>query len=90
MRRTMSLSKRSAWTGRLFALPFYLGFTMFFLTPLVQTLIFAFSKVELNVGNYTTEFVKGENFYYIFRVDQYYLKNLLHLPHEALLPHFQE
>lgn len=75
-RLKMTLAGRQAMTGRLFVLPFYIGFILFFLVPIVQSIVFAFSKVTLDVGAYHTEFVGLENIRYIFNDDLNYTFNL--------------
>lgn len=76
-KRRMTLEQRSAWTGRVFAIPFLIGFLLFFLSPLAQSVRFAFSEVTVEIGNYTTKFVGFQNFYYIFRQDLDYTGNLV-------------
>lgn len=74
----MKMSTRTAWTGFLFVIPFVLGFLFFFLRPLLQSLMFAFSNVDVDpkVG-YMTEFVKWDNLNYIFREDPKFTQNLV-------------
>ncbi len=73
----MTLARRSAWTGRLFALPFYLGFLFFFFTPLTQSLSFVFNTVKVDVGEYVTTPVGLDNLTYIFKLDKDFGTNLL-------------
>lgn len=40
------LARRRARTGRLFVLPFTLGFLLFFLYPVLQSLYYSFSNVS--------------------------------------------
>lgn len=69
-RKRLSLTQRQAWTGRCFALPFYFGFIFFYLTPIIESLKFVFSKVtDIDTGRINTNFVGLDNFNTIFNVD---------------------
>lgn len=63
------LQKRKAIAGYLFILPFILGFLMFMVKPLFQSLYMSFCEVELGAGNFNPIFNKLENYKYIFTVD---------------------
>ena len=63
----MKLSTRSAWTGALFISPFIIGFLVFFLRPLIQSLIFVFSDITVEFSGYKTSFSGMNNLYYIFK-----------------------
>lgn len=73
----MNLTKKQALTGHLFCLPLYIGCIMFFLVPLMQSVIYCFSDVKPEVGTMHTDFILFENFYYIFRVDTSFIPNLI-------------
>ena len=72
----MSLTQRQAWTGRLFVMPFYVGFLVFFLSQIVQSIMFCFNDVNVDMGILKTEFVGWENFHHIFQVDANYVTKL--------------
>lgn len=74
----IGLTKKRAISGFLFTLPFCIGFFIFSLRPLIQSLIFTFSKTspDPEVG-YLSEFSGLDNLNYILRVDPDYLENLL-------------
>lgn len=73
----MTLEKKNAWAGFAFAVPFCIGFVFFFLMPLLQSFIFSFSDVSVDIGGYKTDFVGFQNIYDIFRVDLDYTGNLI-------------
>jgi len=73
----LTLMQKNAWYGRLFLLPFLIGFIFFFLTPLVQCIIFSFCNVDIKIGGYNLDFIKFGNFYHIFREDLDYSTNLV-------------
>lgn len=63
------LQKRKAIAGYLFISPFILGFLVFMIKPLFQSLYMSFCDVELGSGNFNPTFNGLENFKYIFTVD---------------------
>ena len=67
--RRLSLRVKSAWTGRLFILPLYIGFIFFFLKPMLESLTFAFHTVTMAPNNYDMEFVGLDNIRYLFTQD---------------------
>lgn len=79
------LERRRAWAGRLFVLPFTLGFLLFFLLPAAQSLFFTFSDVKLDVGGFDTTFTGLENLRYLFLEDPDYTQNLLAACQQMLL-----
>lgn len=73
----MTISGRRAMTGRLFVLPFYIGFLLFFLKPAFESLTFAFSDVTLQRGGFDVTFSGLKNLQYIFQTDPDFAKNLV-------------
>ena len=73
----LSLSAKKSWYGRLFILPFYLGFLFFFLKPLIQSLSFAFNDVTMGPEGYTLLFTKLENINYVLKTDRDFTTNLV-------------
>ena len=73
----LTIEGRKAMAGRLFVLPFYIGFILFFLGPAVQSIWFAFCDVTLDVGSFNTVFVGLKNWRYIFLEDPDFNKNLV-------------
>lgn len=67
---------RNAWAGRLFALPFYIGFLFFVVNPIVLSIRFAFSDVSVEIGGYNLDFTGMANLQYIFNTDIFYKGNL--------------
>lgn len=76
-KRFLSLTQRQAWTGRCFVLPFYFGFFFFFLTPVVQSIIFCFCDVTIQPGYIEKVGIGWENFRYIFQEDPNFSTNLV-------------
>ena len=74
---SMGIERRRAWAGRLFVLPFTLGFLLFFLFPALQSFRFSFSDVKLDIGGFDTTFIGLENWRYLFEEDPDYGQNLV-------------
>lgn len=81
----MGIERRRAMAGRLFVLPFTLGFLMFFLIPAAQSFFFAFSDVKLDVGGFDTTFNGLANFRYLFLEDPDFTQNLVESFQQILL-----
>lgn len=63
--------------GFLFILPWLIGFSLFFFKPMVQSVAFSFSKVAMTENGFDLEFVRLENFRYIFYESSKFVDNLL-------------
>lgn len=61
--------------GRMFVLPWEIGLILFFVIPLVSSIIYSFSTVTIDNG-VTTEFVGLKWYKYIINEDPNYLNNL--------------
>ena len=68
-KKLAGLQKRKAIAGYLFISPFILGFLLFMIKPLAQSLYMSFTEVELGAGNFNPIWTGLENFTYIFTVD---------------------
>ncbi len=70
---TESLKRRN---GQLFVLPWTIGFVLFFLVPLLQSLRYSFSSVKLDFGKTETKFVGLENYRMLLFEDPDFINNL--------------
>ncbi len=75
--KKMTLAQKSAWTGRLFVLPLYIGLIFFVVTPFVQSLLFSFADVKMDSSGYATNFIGLENFRVIFKADPNFTRLLV-------------
>ena len=75
-KKPKSMAFRSAVAGYLFTSPFIIGFLLFLLVPLMQSLRMAFSTVKFE-GGIAYYFVKFANFKYIFTVDAEFVPFML-------------
>ena len=72
----LSLVQREALVGRGFVLPFYIGFLLFSLAPLVQTFRFMFYHSTVKPGGFNMKWIGIENFEYVFTKDASFIENL--------------
>ncbi len=75
-KKIWTAGRKQKLTGLLFVTPWILGFLIFFLYPLIQSLIFSFSKVAFTKGGRTVSFVGIQNFEYFISKDPFFLQNL--------------
>lgn len=65
----LSLSQKKAVWGIIFLLPWLLGFLLFFLKPLVESIYYSFNKVKIVENGVQTEFVGWDNYIKAFKID---------------------
>ena len=72
-------TRKKQMYGRLFILPWEIGFVLFFLQPLVQSLVFVFSEVTVNFeeGVFETKFNGLSNIKYFLYEDTAYVEYLV-------------
>lgn len=64
-KKRMTLRQRRAITGLIFILPWFIGFLIYYLGSLIQTIQFSLSNVKIaETGGYTTTFIGLDNFKY--------------------------
>ena len=80
MKRSLKdFTRKKQMYGRMFILPWEIGFVLFFLQPLVQSLVFVFSKVQVNFdeGVFETEWNGLNNIRYFLYEDTAYVDKLV-------------
>jgi len=75
-KRLKTLSQRQARIGRLFVYPWLLGFLIFFAWPFIQSIIFAFSQLDVSPEGYNLIFVGFRNFIKALREDPNFIRYL--------------
>lgn len=70
------LQKRKAIAGYMFILPFILGFLLFMIKPMADSLYMSFCEVKLNPGNIEKTFIGGYNYFWEFRIDPDFTRNV--------------
>ena len=78
-RKMKDFTRRKQMYGRMFILPWEIGFIIFFLQPLVQSLSFVFSNMKIDYKNSTfvTEFCGFDRIYHFLFVDRDYFNTLV-------------
>lgn len=76
-KKKKSWKKKYNQAGYVFVLPWILGFFFLMLTPLIQTVQFAFSEVNVGNSGYETAWVGLKNFIYAFQEDGTFPKMLV-------------
>lgn len=74
--RGLSLKAQKIKWGIIFVSPWIVGFLIFFLTPLIQSVTFSFSKVNVTDGAVLTEFTGLTNWKYVLYENADYTTNL--------------
>lgn len=71
------LQKRKAISGYLFIMPFILGFLMFMVKPMIESLYMSFTTVTLGGSSRSYSWIGIANYYSAFRIDVDYTRLLL-------------
>lgn len=73
----LTLEQEKALTGYAFISPFLIGLIMFFMVPIIRSIIFSFNELEVTPTGYKLNYVKFENFKKAFLVDPDFRRILL-------------
>lgn len=63
--------------GLLFVTPWCVGLIIFFAIPIIQSIFFSFANITLGSTGIESEFVKIENYKYLFTQDAYFIDNIV-------------
>lgn len=74
--KKLSIERRNSRNGFFFTLPWIIGVILFFLIPMVQSVLFAFSDVKVGTGGFELKFVALKNFKYALYESPEYISNL--------------
>lgn len=67
-KRKFTLSRKKMMQGYIFILPWFIGFVVFYIRSIIQSVQFSFSELTVGaVGGYELKFVGFKNFIYAFR-----------------------
>lgn len=75
-RKLRTLSQRQARIGRLFVYPWLIGFLIFFAQPFFQSIMFAFSKLDVFPDGYRLTYVGLKNFVKALQEDPNFIQYL--------------
>lgn len=73
----LTIEQRASLNGHLYVLPFYIGFILFFLTPIIKSVTYVFCNVSFDVSGVLTKFSGLDNLKYIFNTDLDFKGNLV-------------
>jgi len=73
----LSFPKKQAWAGRLFILPWFIGFIFIFCKSLIMSFIYSVSKITIGKTGFLTTFVGFKNYIYAFKSDANFTKVLV-------------
>lgn len=68
-KRMSGIARQRAWTGRLFVLPFTLGFIFLFLYPSLESLRYSFSNVSFADGIFSVSWLGVDHYVFAFTRD---------------------
>ena len=68
-KKYVGLQKRKAVSGYLFISPFIIGFLVFMIKPLIQSLYMSFCEVTVGAGQFEQAWIGWKNYYFAFRQD---------------------
>lgn len=71
----LSLEHRRSMYGRMFVLPWFVGFLLYFLFPLIRSIQFSFSKVQIAPEGFTATFSGLANYYDVWKLDPNFRSN---------------
>jgi ABC-type sugar transport system permease subunit len=73
----LSYTKKQAWAGRIFILPWFFGFCFIFCRSLFTSFVYSFSKVTVGDNGFITTFIGLENYKFELKTDPNYVKTLV-------------
>lgn len=73
----LTLSQKKAFWGIIFVIPWLLGFLLFFLKPLIESIYYSFNIVEITEGGVKTKFIGLNNYKKAFAVDPVFNRLIL-------------
>jgi ABC-type sugar transport system permease subunit len=84
-KKILSMAFKHKLTGLLFITPWILGFGIFFLYPLYQSVVYSFSSVKITAKGRKLSFAEFDNFNYFFAKDPYFMERLLEFFKEIVM-----
>ena len=76
-KKAVGLDKIKARYGYVFLLPWIIGMALFFIVPIVQSVLYSFSENTPDLESVLPGFVGFENFKYVLYQDPQYIDNLI-------------
>ena len=76
-KKAVGLDKLKSRYGYIFLFPWAIGIAIFFVVPIIQSLIYSVSDLQMDLDGFKSTFVGIENFDYVLNKDPYYIDNFL-------------
>jgi len=76
-KKIRSIEKRNSRNGFFFILPWFIGFLLFFFSPMLQSITFSFSDVKVTTSGFSQAFAGLKNYEYILYKSPEYVNNLV-------------
>jgi ABC-type sugar transport system permease subunit len=73
----LRLQQRRAWYGRLFILPWLIGFAFFFAVPFAQSFYYTFTKFTISGEGLSMDFVGLDNYVYALTKDPAFVRTVV-------------
>lgn len=73
----LGLKRKQGLMGYVFVFPFVLGFSLFFLSPFIQAIVFSLNEFRLTETGFELNFVGMQNFYHAVFVDAVFRRALV-------------
>lgn len=73
----LTLMRKRAIAGYFFTLPFIIGFTLFFAVPMIQSIVFSLSELEITYQGFNLRFVGLDNYRHALFVDPQFTRVLV-------------
>lgn len=73
----LSYTKKQAWAGRLFILPWFIGFCFIFCRSLIMSFVYSLSKITVGKHGFILNFVGLKNYNFALNSDPNYSKTLV-------------
>ncbi|MEG0664476.1 MAG: sugar ABC transporter permease [Clostridia bacterium] len=75
-KRFLTFERRKAVWGYIFISPWILGVILFFIFPMIQSIMYTFSEITVKDG-FQMKFIGLENYMYFFQKDTFFIKETL-------------
>lgn len=75
----LSLKQRDNVIGLLFILPFIIGFFLFILTPVIQSIVLSINDVQVTKSGFETSYIGFKNYSYATRVNTEFVRQLVEI-----------
>lgn len=77
VKHVKGIESKKSWYGFYFVLPWIIGMVLFFIIPLVNSLLYSFATVVPEEGYMELSWVGLENYTYLFKIDETFKTDLL-------------